>query len=341
MITKARVNRQWRLAARPEGPIQSTDFQWRQEPAPNPFSGEVLVRNIYLSLDPMDRDATGASTSAFPKTSTAVDELMRGITIGVVEQSRNPGFKRGTFVQGMLGWQDYALSNGTDLTVLTKDETTPLTAYMSVFGHVGLTAYIGLVAVAQARAGETLVVSGAGGAIGSLAGQIGKILGMRVIGIASDADKCRWIVEDLGMDAAINDRAESIAENLKRLCPDGIDVYFDTAGGDALEAVLELINDRARIVVAEQFGYEDPRAVDLAELRKRRARMEGFSIRDYTDKVDMAMGQLRCWHSEGRLRYQVDVVVGLEHAVEAIQKLLAGNCKGKVIIKVSDDPSIN
>jgi NADPH-dependent curcumin reductase len=341
-MVAVKTNRQWRLSTRPVGLIKESDFQWREEPAPNPFKGEVLVRNVYLSLDPSDRGWVCDRHAYFQP--IAVGDLMRGITIGVVEQSRHPDFKRGTFVQGMLGWQDYALSNGSDLTILPKRNGTPLTAHLSVFGHIGLTAYFGLLEVGKPKAGETLVVSAAAGAVGSLAGQIGKILGCRVIGIAGGAEKCRWITEELGFDAAVDYKAESVLEGLKKHCPNGIDVYFENVGGQTLDDVLSLINLKARVVVcgliSEYNAVEPvPGPYNFMNVLIKRACIEGFVVRDFIDRAPEALIDLHKWYDEGRLKYRVEVVDGLDNAVRAVNKLFDGSNQGKLIVKISDDPS--
>ena len=198
----SKINRQWQLAARPEGFIKDSDFSWIEEPAPSPLEGEVLVRNLYLSLDPTNRAWMNEAPTYLPP--VGIGDVMRGITIGIVEASHNPNFPEGTHVQGLLGWQDYAVSTGADLTPLPTNSAIPLPAYFAVFGHIGLTAYFGLLDIGKPRSGDTLVVSAAAGATGSLVGQIGKIKGCRVIGIAGSESKCRWITDDLGFDAAIN-----------------------------------------------------------------------------------------------------------------------------------------
>jgi NADPH-dependent curcumin reductase CurA len=339
----SKVNRQWRLAARPVGFIKESDFEWREEPVPVAGEGEILVRNILLSLDPANRGWVNDIKSYVPP--VAIGEVMRGITIGVVEQSRHADFVAGDIVQGILGWQDYAISNGFGLTRLPKDPSLPLTVYLGLFGIIGPTAYFGLLDVGKPKAGETLVVSAAAGAVGSLVGQIGKIKGCRVVGIAGTDEKCNWIKETLGFDAAINYKSEHVRKCLQKYCPDGIDVYFDNVGGEILDAVLGLINVKARVVICGMIShYNDTKAVpgpfNFRNILTQRARLEGFIILDYMDRFQEAIEDLGKWLAEGKIQYRVDVVEGLENAPSAINKLFDGSNKGKLIVKVSDEPSL-
>jgi NADPH-dependent curcumin reductase CurA len=243
-------------------------------------------------------------------------------------------------VQGLLGWQDYAISNGTGLTALPVNPAIPLTAYFGLFGHIGLTAYFGLLDIGRPKQGETLVVSAAAGATGSLVGQIGKIKGCRVVGIAGGDEKCRWLTEELGFDAAINYKKESVDEALKRHCPDGIDVYFENVGGKILDAVLSHINLRARIVLCgliAQYNATEPvpGPYNFVNILVKRARVEGFIVLDYLPRAQEAFADLGKWYLEGKLKYRVDVVEGLEHAPQAINRLFEGSNTGKLILKIS------
>lgn len=341
----AKENRQWRLVARPVGLIKESDFQWVSEPIPTLDDGEILIRNIYLSLDPASRHFVREEETFVPP--VAIGEVMQGICIGVVEQSRNDNFHRGDMVQGFLGWQEYAVTNGEGLTPLPKDRPFPLTAYLGVFSHIGLAAYFGLLEIGKPKAGETLVVSSAAGAVGSLVGQIGKIKGCRVVGTAGSEEKCRWIRDDLGFDAAINYKAEPIFESLKANCPDGIDIYFDNVGGEILDVVLRLINMKARIVqcgMISQYNADwmgkEPSYPHLINLHFKRARIEGFICLDYPDRTPEAMSDLGQWLAEGKIQYRVQVVDGLENAPGAVNKNFDGSNKGKLIVKVSEEPSV-
>lgn len=338
----AKVNRQWRLAARPIGLIKESDFEWCEEPAPTLGDDEILVRNIYLSLDPANRGWVREAKSYVPP--VAIGEVMRGITIGVVEQSHHTDFQVGDIVQGMLGWQEYALTDGTGLTRLPRKPSLPLTAYLGLFGIVGPTAYFGLLDIGKPKAGETLVVSAAAGAVGSLVGQIGKIRGCRVIGIAGTDEKCRWITEELGFDAAINYKTESVHERLQAVCPDGIDLFFDNVGGEILDAVLSLINIRARIVICGIISQANavepvPGPYNFRSILVQRARVEGFVVLDYMDRFQEAVADLEKWLAEGKIRYRIDVIDGFENAPLGLNKLFDGRNKGKLIVKVSEEPS--
>jgi NADPH-dependent curcumin reductase CurA len=335
-----RSNRQWRLASRPVGLIQESDFQWHEEPVRDLAEGEVLVRTVYLSLDPANRGwISGGPSYVEP---VAIGEVMRGLTLGVIEASRNDRFAVGTVVAGTNGWQDYAISDGSELRVI-PDSPLPLTAHLGLLGIVGLTAYFGLLDVARPREGETLVVSGAAGAVGSIAGQIGKIIGCRVVGIAGTDAKCAWLTDELGFDAAVNYKTQNVVRTLHRHCPDGIDVIFENVGGDILDAELTWINNFARIALCGLIsGYNaterppGPSAFPMVLIR--RARVEGFIVTDYMDRAGEAIEKLAMWHAEGRLRYRVDVRDGLESAPREINRLFDGSHEGKLIIKVSDEP---
>ena len=338
----AKVNRQWRLAARPVGMFKETDFQLTESPIPGPNEGEILVRNIYLSLDPTNRGWANDVATYLP--AIGIGDVMRGGAIGVVEQSRNADFKEGTIVSGLLGWQNYAVSDGKGITALPRLPGVPLTAFMGLFGHIGLTAYYGLLDVGKPKAGETLVVSAAAGAVGSLVGQIGKIVGCHVVGIAGGEEKCRWITEELGFDAAIDYKAEPVLEGLKKHCPKGIDVYFENVGGEILDVVLSLINIGARIPLCGLISQYNatkpvPGPYNFVQLIIKRARIEGFLVSDYSNRAQEAMTDLGKWLMEGRLKYRVDVVDGIEQTPQAVNKLFDGSNKGKLVVKLSEEPA--
>lgn len=337
---RERSNRQWRLAARPQGLIKDTDFEWREEPVRPLEEGEVLVRTIYLSLDPANRGWIREGPSYVQP--VEIGEVMRGLTVGVVEASRNDRFTEGDLVSGTNGWQDYAVSDGSDLRAIPPSPL-PLTAHLGLFGIVGLTAYFGLLDVGRPEAGETLVVSGAAGAVGSIVGQIGKIVGCRVVGIAGTDAKCAWLTGELGFDAAVNYKTESVARKLHKHCPDGIDVIFENVGGEILDAELMWINNHARVVICGLIsGYNatepvpGPSAFPMVLIR--RARVEGFIVMDYLHRAAEAIEKMSEWYAEGRLKYKVDVYDGLETAPRNINRLFDGSHDGKLIIKVSDEP---
>ena len=336
------LNRQWRLAARPSGLPKESDFSWHEEPVAEPGDGELLVRNLYLSLDPANRGwMTGRKTYIDP---VGIGDVMFGSTIAVVESSRHQDFQPGEIVSGFLGWQDYALASPRALVKLPPELPVPLEDYFAVFGHVGMTAYFGLLDVGRPAEGETLVVSAAAGAVGSLVGQLGKLHGSRVVGIAVSDEKCSWLTSELGFDATVNYRREPVAKALAASCPEGIDVYFDNVGGDILEAALSGINDRARIVVCGMISQYNaieppPGPRNLGNLLIHRARMEGFIVLDYFLRASEAIDALGAWVSEGRLRYRVHVVEGLEEAPAALNYLFDGRNEGKLVIKLAEPPA--
>lgn len=332
-----KMNHQWCLAARPVGMFKETDFEWREIPVRELAEGELLVRNLYLSLDPTNRGWAGEAATYLPP--VGIGEVMRGIAVGKVEESRHPNFPAGTLVQGMIGWQEFLLGNGAGLTPLTWDPALPLTAYFGLLGHIGLTAYFGLQEIGKPQPGETLVVSAAAGAVGSLVGQIGKIKGCRVVGIAGSDEKCRWITQELGFDAAINYKTEPLQQSLQKHCPGGIDVYFENVGGQILDVVLGLINNRARIVLCGLISqYNAKRPVpgpyNFPQILIKRARVEGFIVLDYLERAQEAVKELIEWHRAGKLKYRVEVVEGLKNAPTAINKLFDGSHQGKLIVKI-------
>jgi hypothetical protein len=330
-------NGQWRLAAHPEGLVKPSDYRWVEEPLREPRDGEVLIRILYLSLDPTHRIWASGRESYVPP--VAIGEVMRGGALGVVEASRNPELPEGTRVRGLLGWQQYALSDGRGLFVLPDDASIPLTAHLGLFGHIGMTAYFGLLDIGKPQPGETLVVSAAAGAVGSLVGQIGKIHGCRVVGIAGSDDKCRWITDELGFDAAIDHRKEDVGAALGRLCPRGIDIDFENVGGAILDAILARINLRARIVLCGLISQYNatgpvPGPNNFVQILMKRARVEGFIVSDFLPRAAEATAALTRWLAEGKLKYRVDVVQGLRNAPAALNRLFDGSNTGKLIVEV-------
>lgn len=334
------MNRSWVLAARPEGLFKSTDFEWREEPVPDLVEGQVLVRQLHLSLDPTNRGWANAAATYLPP--LPLGSVMRGLGVGIVEASRNPGYAPGDYVQGLLGWQLYCVSDGRGLGRFQRTPGLPLDAYLGVFGHIGATAYFGLLEIGQPKPGETLVVSGAAGAVGSLAGQIGKLLGCRVVGIAGTDEKCAWLTDKLGFDEAVNYRGGSLFRKLKRACPEGIDVVFENVGGDVLDTSLMLINRRARIALCGMIAqYNEPAPPPgprfLVNVLTQRARIEGFIVLDYAARYPEAFAKLGEWLADGRLKYRTDIVNGLEHAPAAVNRLFDGGNTGKLIVTVSEE----
>jgi len=336
------TNHAWTLVARPQGRFKPEDFQFVEAPVPDLAEGQVLVRVIFLSLDPTNRGWANATATYLPP--IPLGSVMRGFGLGVVEASRDGALKPGDYVQGMLGWQAYCVTDARAVTKFERRAGVPLDAYPSVFSFIGATAYFGLLDIGQPKPGETLVVSGAAGAVGSLVGQIGKIVGCRVVGIAGSDEKCAWLTGELGFDAAINYKRESVFRRLRQHCPNGIDVYFENVGGELFDTVLTLINEHARIALCgliSQYNETSlppgPRA--FGNVLVKRARIEGFIVLDYAARFPEAFTALGQWMAEGRLRYRADIVEGLEQAPIAINRLFDGANTGKLLVRVASDPA--
>lgn len=332
-------NRQWRLASRPKGMVQDEDFTWTEEPVPTlEKDGQILVRNLYLSLDPTQRGWI-ARDSYMP--AVPLGEVMRSGAAGRVVASRSPAFAPGDLVQGLFGWQDYAVVDTAKRPPTRIPPGVPLTLALGALGTTGLTAYFGLLEVGQARAGETVVVSGAAGATGSVVGQIAKIKGCRVIGIAGGPDKCAWITGDLGFDAAVDYKHEDVGARLSELCRSGIDVYFDNVGGAILDAALARLAFHGRVVLCgaiSQYneGEPPPGPKHYLNLLIQRGRMEGFLVLDYLPRAAEAVHDLAAWIAEGKLKDRVDVQEGLENAPAALRRLFRGENTGKQLLKIAD-----
>ena len=331
------VNRQWLLAARLEGLVGEEHFQWVEGPVPEVSEdGQVLVRTLYLSCDPTQRGWMARDTymPAVP-----LGEVMRSFGVGRVVASRHPDHTPGQLVQGLLGWQDYALvdASASRLTVLPPGVPIPLA--MSVLGLTGLTAYFGLLEVGRPKRGETVVVSGAAGATGSVVGQIARLKGCRTIGIAGGPEKCRWLIEQARFDAAIDYKGEDVEARLAELCPDGIDVYFDNVGGEILDAALARLAFHGRVVVCGAIADYNrselpPGPSHYLNLLVQRGRMEGFLILDYLDRAQEAVAELAAWVAAGEIAAEVDIQEGLENAPKTLRRLFTGANLGKQLLKV-------
>jgi NADPH-dependent curcumin reductase len=335
------TNRQVRLASRPTGMVDDGTFEVVEEPIAELGPGEYLVRIAYLSIDPTNRVWIREEPSYLPP--VGIGEVMRGGAVGEVVESRNDEFPVGAPVLGMLGWQEYARC-GRDVVARVVPEGLPLPHLLSVYGTTGITAYFGMLDVAKPEAGDTVVVSGAAGATGSVAGQIAKIQGARVVGIAGTDEKCAWLTDELGFDAAINYRTDDVAARLRETCPDGIDVFFDNVGGAILDTVLTQLALRARVALCgaiSTYNAEDRPAPIHAymNLVVTRARMEGFLVLDYLDRFPEAVLQLVAWVGEGRIKWRDHIVDGLEQAPDALNMLFTGANTGKLMVRVGPDRS--
>ncbi len=333
------MNQQWILASRPVGHVDDDTFELRAQPVRDLGDGELLVRNIYLSLDPASRGWISDRDSYVEP--VEIGAVMRGITVGVVEESKVDGFGAGDIVQGVCGWQRYWIGSGDDLTKLPPLPF-PLEAVLAVLGHIGASAYFGLMDIGKPVAGETVVVSAAAGAVGSLVGQIAKIKGCRVVGIAGSDEKCAWLTDELGFDAAINYKSGAISDSLAAACKDGIDLYFDNVGGPIADAALGLINQRARIVLCGLISIYNatepvPGPYNYANILVKRARVEGFIVTDYMNRFAESAMALAQWLAQGKLKYRVEIVDGLDNAPAAMARLFDGDKRGKLMIKVSDE----
>jgi NADPH-dependent curcumin reductase CurA len=338
-------NRQWLLVRRPGAEISELDFELRETAVPEPSDGEMLVRTLWLSFDPTQRGWMSIDTYV---PMIPLGEPMRAIGVGQVLKSRREGFATGDLVQAMFLWQDYVLvGDGALLAPMKLPPGTPPNLALGLFGGTGLTAYFGTLDVGQPVAGETFVVSAAAGATGSVAGQIAKIQGCRVIGIAGGAEKCAWLTGEAGFDEAIDYKAEDVGQALERHCPAGIDVYFDNVGGDTLDAVLARLARRARIVVCgaiSRYGEMGAAAgtalgagpANYFNLVLTHGRMEGFLLMDYADRFPEALAKLLEWYGEGRIRHREDVQEGLENAPTTLMRLFSGANLGKQLLHVAD-----
>jgi NADPH-dependent curcumin reductase CurA len=328
-------NRQILLVEKPTGKLGPEHFRMVNGSVPEPKDGEVLLRLRYLSLDAANRAWMHGATY---RAAVEANTVMSGGGIAEVVASRAPGLAPGDIVFGDTGWQDYAAVPARHLGKMPKLE--PMTHLLSVYGIAGLTAYFGLLDVGKPQEGETVVVSAAAGSVGSIVGQIAKIKGCRVVGIAGGKDKCHWLTGELGFDAAVDYKDGGTYKALRSAAPDGIDVYFDNVGGDILEACLPQMNNRGRIACCGAISQYDgvpsahgPRGVPGLIVVKRLI-MQGFIVMDYMDQRDAALAELQSWVTSGKLKVQEDVIDGLDNAPAALIGLLAGENRGKRMIRV-------
>jgi NADPH-dependent curcumin reductase len=333
-------NRQWLLAARPQGLIKESDFRWNETTVPPLQDGQVLVRNLAFSFDPTQR---GWMTMDTYMKAIPVGNVMLAGTVGQVVDSMRQGIAKGDLVQGLFGWEDYTISEGKGLMGLQKlpAGTDPLLA-LSLLGTTGLTAYFGTLSVGSVKAGETFVVSGAAGATGSVAGMIAKVKGCRVVGIAGGRDKCEWLTKEAGFDAAIDYKNEKVGQALSHHCPNGIDVYFDNVGGEILDHALARIRDGARVLLCgaisryNEAGMTGPGPKNYFNLILHNARMEGFLLFQFVKHFPEAIGELSAWYAQGKVKNKIDLQHGLENAPKTIIRLFTGANFGKQLLKVAD-----
>jgi NADPH-dependent curcumin reductase CurA len=329
-------NRQFLLARRPVGEATRDDFIYQEVPIGELAAGQILVKNHYLSLDPAMRGWMNEGKSYIAP--VGLGDVMRALGVGEVIASQNDQFTEGDFVQGALGVQDYFL--GEPKGFYKIDPTlAPLPRYLSALGMTGMTAYFALLDVGAPQSGDTVVISGAAGAVGSVAGQIAKLKGCRVIGIAGGQQKCESLINELGFDGAIDYKSENVLAGLKRECPNGVNVFFDNVGGDILDAVLSRLAPKARVVICgaiSQYNNTSPvkGPSNYLSLLVNRARMEGFVVMDYASKFAAAGQEMAGWMGQGKLKSREDIVEGLETFPETLQKLFKGENFGKLVLKV-------
>jgi NADPH-dependent curcumin reductase CurA len=335
----AAVNHQFRLAARPVGLCQASDWDLTEEPVSEPGDGEVLVKVRYLSMDPAMRGWMNEGRSYVPP--VGIGEVMRALGAGEVVTSKHPGFAPGDSVTGLLGVQEFAVVEG-DAVIKVDPELAPLPVYLGALGMPGMTAYFGLLEIGRPAEGETVVVSGAAGAVGSVVGQIAKLKSCRAVGIAGGAEKCRHIVEDLGFDAAIDYKAGSVAAGLREHCPNGIDVYFDNVGGDILDAALARLARHARVVLCGAISQynatgEIKGPSNYMSLLVNHASMTGYVVTDYGARYAEAAQEMAAWIAAGKLTTREDIAVGFETFPDTLLRLFRGENTGKLVLELTHD----
>jgi len=337
----ATVNRRIVLASRPSGKPTAANFRLEKVDVPPVGDGQVLVQTLYLSLDPYMRGRMNATESYAP--AVELDAVMVGGTIGRVVNSRNSAFAKGDLVSAYSGWQDYGLSDGSDLMKLDPRIPQPSWA-LGVLGMPGLTAYVGLLDIGEPKPGDTVVLAAATGAVGSIVGQIAKLKGCRVVGIAGAAEKCEYAVKELGYDACVSHYDKDMATQLAAACPDGIDVYFENVGGSSWEAVMPLLNNFARIPVCGLIAHYNqtqlppgPDRMSMLQglILQRSLKMQGFIVSNYQNRIPDFVSDMTGWLAQGKVKYREDVVAGLENAPEAFLGLFSGQNFGKLVVQVN------
>lgn len=334
--------KRWVLRRRPVGDIKPGDLEYVEEPIRDLADGEVLTRTLYLSLDPTNRIWMSDQDQYMPP--VQIGDTMRGGSLGIVEQSRSDRFKQGDIVNtGLGGWSTHVVANAAMISPAPQIPGIPLTAYMSVLGATGLTAWFGMCDIGKPQPGETVVVSAAAGAVGSIAGQIAKLRGARVIGIAGGKAKCDWLTGELGFDGAIDYKNEDVGAALDRLCPNGIDVDFENVGGEIMEQVFNRMNNFGRMSLCgmiSTYNNDDrptgPR--DFSRILMHRLTIKGFIIIDYLPRAAEAMAELIPWVMSGQIKWKAHVEDGLENAMDILQRLFTGDHDGKLLVRVSPEP---
>lgn len=342
------INRLFRLQSRPQGQVTERDLEWVEESIPEIDEGQALVRTLYLSLDPTNRVWMSQLRSYIPP--VELGAVMRGLGVGQVVESRRDDLPVGAYVLGFTGWQDYCVADDSVLefpfTALPEPLPAPLPAFLGVLGHTGISAFIG-VELADPQPGETVVVSAAAGAVGSIAGQLAKQRGTRVVGIAGGAEKCRHLVEELGFDACVDRHADNWRELFDDATPDGVDVDFENVGGPIMDHVLGRLNIGARVslcgLISEYDTYNEdsdqPGLRNANQLLMQRATLRGFIVTDHVERYGEIIGKLAAALGEGSLTYDETIVDGLENARETLNQALSGGTRGKAVIQVAPAPA--
>lgn len=332
----ANINRQMVIAGIPDGRLEVSHYTMREGPIPEPGPGQVLLRTLLISMDPVSRTRITGKPGGLQ-----MGDVMPSSGLGQVVASNHPDFREGQVVEGQTGWQDYSVHNAEALTAFTR--MGPLTHHLSVFGVSGLTGYFGMAEAGAPRPGETVLVSAAGGAVGHIAGQVAKIRGARVAGIAGSQEKARWLTDTLGYDAAIDRRAGPLGPALRQACPEGIDLYFDNVGGEILETAMTRMKDHGRIIICGYASQYDTQAPETAVrgvpsvLLYKRLRMEGYVVMDYYARKQAARDQMAEWMKAGKLQAAIDLLEGLERAPEGFVGLFNGENRGKRMIRVAEE----
>jgi len=339
------VNRRITLASRPVGFPKDTDFELVEDSVSEPDKGELLLRTLYLSLDPYMRGRISEARSY--AASVEIGQTMVGGTVSSVVASRHPKFKAGDRVLSYSGWQDYEISNGQGLHKLDPVHgPNPISTALGVMGMPGLTAYVGLLDIGQPVSGETVVVSSAAGAVGSVVGQIARLHGCNTVGIAGTAEKCQYTVEEFGFDTCLNYNDEDFDSQLKDACPEGVDIYFENVGGKVFDATYNLMNDGGRIPVCGMISrYNDTSLPDgpdtlprlMRAVLTRRLLVRGYIVTDHGDRLSAFMSDMSSWLKSGEIRYREDITDGLENSISAFQGLLSGRNTGKAVVRVAPD----